>query len=118
MPPRPEESDGGVATGVSAMADAFGATVRVPVSGRSLFFVVGHAGAPDAAIHAVGGRVVVRLPDVRRVLAIAPLAAHDQLRRHPDLALAGAVSVDAQRFGAFAQMIGLETERLPVARPP
>ena len=100
------------------MADAFGATVRVPVSGRSLFFVVGHAGAPDAAIHTVGGKVVVRLPDVRRVLAIAPLAAHDQLRRHPDLALAGAVAVDAQRFGAFAQMIGLETERPPVARPP
>jgi hypothetical protein len=100
------------------MADAFGATVTVPVSGGSLFFVVGRAGAPDAAIQAVGGRVVVRLPDVRRVLAVAPLAAHEQLRRHRDLALAGAVSVDPQRFGAFAQMLGLDTAPQPVARPP
>jgi hypothetical protein len=118
LSPGPDERDCGVSTGVSAMADAFGATVSVPVSGRSLFFVVGRSGAPDAAVQAVGGTVVVRLPDVRRVLAVAPLAAHEQLRRHPDLALAGAVSIDAQRFGAFAQMIGLETERQPVARPP
>ena len=100
------------------MANAFGAKVSVPVNGRSLFFVVGRSGAPDAPVQAVGGTVVVRLPDERRVLAIAPLAAHEQLRRHPDLALAGAVSVDARRFGAFARMIGLDTERQPVARPP
>jgi hypothetical protein len=100
------------------MADAFGATVSVPVAGRSLFFVLGRSGAPDAAVHAAGGSVVVRLPDARRVLAIAPLEAHERLRRHPDVVLAGAVAVDPQRFGAFAQMIGLDAERRPVAKPP
>jgi hypothetical protein len=62
--------------------------------------------------------VVVRLPDPRRVLAIAPLAAHERLRHHPELALAGPVGIDAERFNAFAQMIGLDEEREPVARPP
>jgi hypothetical protein len=118
MPPSSADRDRGVSMGVSAMADAFGAKVSVPVEGRSLFFVVGRSGAPDAAVQAAGGRVVVRLPDPRRVLALAPLEAHAHLRGHPDLALAGAVAVDAERFGAFARMIGLETERPPVAQPP
>jgi hypothetical protein len=100
------------------MADAFGAKVSVPVAGRSLFFVVGRSGAPDAAVHAIGGAVVVRLSDERRVLAIAPLAGHERLRLHPDVMLAGAVSVDANRFGAFAKMIGLDEERQPAAQPP
>lgn len=100
------------------MADAFGAKVSVPVAGRSLFFVLGRSGAPDAAVHAVGGAVVVRLPDERRVLAMAPLEAHERLRRHPEVVLAGAVAVDPHRFGAFARMIGLDEERQPVAQPP
>ena len=59
--------------GSSATAKAFGANVCVDAGGQSLFFVVGWAGAPDQAVLAVGGQVVTRLPDRRRVLAVAPL---------------------------------------------
>ena len=99
------------------MADAFGASISVPVSGRSLFFVIGRAVAPDAIVASVGGSVVTHLPDPRRVLAIAPLEALESLRSHPELALAGPVGIDAGRFGAFARLIGLD-EHVPTARPP
>jgi hypothetical protein len=62
-------------------------------------------------VRSVGGTVVTRLPDPRRVLAFAPLAAHAELRGHPDLALAGPVSIDPQRFERFARLIGLGEER-------
>jgi hypothetical protein len=100
------------------MSDAFGATVSMPMTGRSLFFVVGREAAPDAIVASVGGSVVTHLPDPRRVLAIAPLEALDGLRHHPELALAGAVSIDAERFGAFARLIALDEEHAPAARPP
>jgi hypothetical protein len=100
------------------MADAFGASISVPVSGRSLFFVIGRAAAPDAIVASVGGSVVTHLPDPRRVLAIAPLEALEALRSHPELALAGPVGIDAGRFGAFARLIGLDEQQVPTARPP
>lgn len=59
-------------------------------------------------MRAVGGQVITRLPDARRVLAIAPLEAYSALSRHPEIALAGPVSIDPQRFGAFAQLVGLD----------
>ena len=119
MSARPSDRDYGVSsTGSSAIADAFGARVSVPVSGRSLFYVVGREAAPDAIVASVGGSVVTHLPDRRRVLAIAPLVALESLRRHPELALAGPVGIDPGRFGAFARLIGLDEERAPAARPP
>jgi hypothetical protein len=56
---------------------------------------------------------VTRLPDPRRVLAIAPLEAHAGLRLHPGIELAGPVSIDAERFGRFAQLIALDDARPP-----
>jgi hypothetical protein len=110
--------DGVSSPGSSAMADAFGASISVPVSGRSLFFVIGRAVAPDAIVASVGGSVVTHLPDRRRVLAIAPLEALESLRSHPELALAGPVGIDPGRFGAFARLIGLDEQQIPTARPP
>lgn len=98
----------GAPTGASATAEAFGADVRVRDEGRSLFLVVGRQGAPDHAVRAAGGQVVTRLPDRRRVLAVAPLAAYGPLTAHPEVELAGPVSIDAARFGAFARLIALE----------
>lgn len=100
------------------MADAFGAQVSVPVGGRSLFFVVGRAGAPDAIVASVGGSVVTHLPDRRRVLALAPLEALGTLTSHPEVAIAGPVAVDRARFAAFARLVGLDEQPAPVARPP
>jgi hypothetical protein len=94
--------------GSSATAKAFGANVSVTTEGQSLFFVVGWTGPPDRAVRSVGGQVVTRLPDPRRVLAVAPLEAYAALSRHHEIALAGPVSIDAARFGAFARMIGLD----------
>jgi hypothetical protein len=98
---------GGV--GQSATSRAFGADVRVATEGQSLFFVVGWTGPPDLAVRASGGQVVTRLPDPRRVLAVAPLEAYSALSRHPEVALAGPISIDPERFGAFARMVGLDT---------
>ncbi|MGH3072291.1 MAG: hypothetical protein ACRDNB_08490 [Gaiellaceae bacterium] len=94
--------------GSSATARAFGANVEVAADGRSLFLVVGWVGPPDVAIRSVGGQVVTRLPDRRRVLAVAAFDAYTALSRHPDVALAGPVSIDAERFGRFAQLVGLD----------
>jgi hypothetical protein len=78
------------------------------MEGRSLFFVLGRDGPPDAAVRASGGQVVTRLPDPRRVLAIAPLDGYKSLSRHPAILLAGPVSIDAERFGSFAKLVGLD----------
>jgi hypothetical protein len=94
--------------GSSATSKAFGANVAVATEGQSLFFVVGWTGPPDLAVLAVGGQVVTRLPDRRRVLAVAPLEAYAALSRHHEVALAGPVSIDPARFGAFARMVGLD----------
>jgi hypothetical protein len=100
----------GTATvGSSETSRAFGANVSVLTQGQSLFFVVGWTGAPDLAVHSVGGQVVTRLPDPRRVLALAPLEAYSALSGHRDVALAGAVAIDPERFGRFAQLAGLDS---------
>jgi len=102
-------------TGGPSTAEAFGADVSLRADGRSLFFVVGREGPPDAAVRSVGGTVVTHLQEPRRALAVAPLAAHSQLREHRDLRLAGPVSIDPQRFERFCRLIGLgET---PQAKP-
>ena len=94
--------------GESATSRAFGASVSVSNEGQSLFFVVGWAGPPDLAVRAAGGQVVTRLPDPRRVLAVAPLEAYSTLARHHEIAVAGPVSIDPDRFGSFAQLMGLD----------
>lgn len=100
-------------SGSSETADAFGARVSLPLEGRSLFFVVGHDGPPDAAVQRAGGVIVARLADPRHALAIAPLTAHAALRGDRGINTAGPVSIDPVRFGWFAQLIGLDTERQP-----
>lgn len=100
-------------SGLSPTAEAFGARVSLPIEGRSLFFLVGRSAPPDAIVRANGGIVVTRLPDPRRVLAVLPLAAHAGLRAHPGLELAGPVTIDAGRFGRFAELIGLDDARPP-----
>lgn len=96
--------------GASATARGFGADVAVADApdGRSLFFVVGRTGPPDRAVSAVGGQVVTHLPDRRRVLAVAPLAAYARLSGDPAVALAGPVTIDPERFGHFAQLVALD----------
>jgi hypothetical protein len=95
--------------GTSPTSRAFGANVSVASGGQSLFFVVGWTGAPDQAVLAAGGQIVTRLPDPRRVLAVAPLEAYASLSRHRDVALAGPVNIDPERFGRFAQLVGLDS---------
>ncbi|MFN2418826.1 MAG: hypothetical protein ABR593_07880 [Candidatus Limnocylindria bacterium] len=93
-------------------------SVSVATQGQSLFLVVGRSGPPDLAIRAVGGQVLTRLPGQRRVLAVAALDAYPALSRHPEIALAGPVSIDAERFGRFAQLIGLDEPSLAERESP
>jgi hypothetical protein len=97
----------------SPVAAAFGASVSMPMEGSSLFFVVGRSGSPAAVVHSFGGKVVTRLPDPRRVLAILPLAAYTRLLEHPELDAAGPVALDAERFRRFAKLVGLDEAHPP-----
>jgi hypothetical protein len=94
--------------GSSNMADAFGANVGVATEGVLLCLVVGRVASPEHAVASVGGDVLVRIPDGRRVLATASYSGLVALQRHPDVALAGPVSIDRDRFGRFAQLVGLD----------
>ena len=97
------------------MARVFGASISIAAEGQSLFLVVGRTGPPDLAVRAVGGEVLTRLPGGRRVLAVAALDAYAALNRHPEIALAGPVSIDAERFAWFARLVGLDAA-LPAER--
>jgi hypothetical protein len=112
-PPVADSASPGIAHGASTTAAAFGANVTLPMEGSSLFFVVGRAGPPDAIVNGFNGRVVTRLPDGHRVLAVLPLAAYTGLLEHRDVAAAGPVSVDRERFHRFAQLIGLDEAHPP-----
>jgi hypothetical protein len=103
----------GKPSGLSTTARDFGARVTLPFEGRSLFFVVGRGEAPDAIVRAAGGTVVAHLPDARRVVAVLSMAAGMGLRGHPGLELAGPVSIDAERFARFMELIGLDDARPP-----
>jgi len=92
--------------GSSSTARAFDANISIAAHEQSLFYVVARADAPDAAIHSVGGKVVGRLT-IRKVLALAPLAVHATLRNHPDLKLAGPITIDPERFARFTRLLGL-----------
>ncbi|MGH3129402.1 MAG: hypothetical protein ACRDNX_01150 [Gaiellaceae bacterium] len=87
-----------------------------PAQGRSLFFVLGRTGSPEVAVRGAGGTVVTHLPDPRRVLALLPFDAFPGLQRHPEVALAGPVGIDPQRFAGFARLIGLDEAR--AEKPP
>jgi hypothetical protein len=90
------------------MAEAFGARIGVAADGVLLCLVVGRAGSPEQAVASVGGTVVLRIPDGRRALATAPYSGLTALQRHPDVAVAGPVSIDPERFGRFAELVGLD----------
>jgi hypothetical protein len=100
-------------TGLSPTAEAFGAEISTPERERSLFFVIGRDGPPDAIVRSIGGTVVTHLQDRRRVLAVAPLAAHAALRQNRDLELAGPVSIDPERFERFTRLVGLNNDPRP-----
>ena len=94
----------------SETARAFGAEISI-IDGQALFYVVARTGNPDAAVRSAGGEIVTRLHSALQVLALAPLSAHVQLRDHPDLALAGPVTIDANRFERFTSLIGMKRKQ-------
>ena len=44
------------------------------------------------------------------VSAVAPMDAYSGLSKHPAVALAGPVTIDPERFGSFAKLIGLDAQ--------
>jgi hypothetical protein len=94
------------ALGSSATAKTFDANISIADQEQSLFYVVARAGTPDAAVRSVGGEVVSRLT-VRKALALAPLALYSTLRNHPDLQLAGPITIDPERFARFTRLLGV-----------
>ncbi len=95
----------------SALAKSFGAEVSVPRAtpgSVSLFLVVGRDASPAAAVAGVGGRVLERLPDARKVIALMTHDAHARLQAAPEIRLVGAVAVDQERFSTFARLVALD----------
>lgn len=107
----------GDASGAGGMARAFGAEVAVDRSPRGLYLVIGRRHLPEAAVRAARGEVVVRLPERATVLAILPVDAHAAVQHHPDVALAGPVTIDPARFARFAALAGLDARPTPTPAP-
>jgi hypothetical protein len=109
-------SPGQAASESSATAKSFGAQISLADHGQALFYVVARAGSPDAALRSVGGEVMSRLSP-SQALGLAPLSAHADLRHHPDLELAGPITIDPQRFERFTRLIGVGGRRWPAESP-
>lgn len=82
------------------MSDSFSANVSVAEPPQSLFFVSGRGAAPDPSIRAIGAKVLTRLSG-HSVLAIGPFAQMRTLASHPEIATAGPINIDNERFAAF-----------------
>lgn len=92
-------------TGESATAQAFGATVSV-AQGSWAICLVAVRRDPAAALNAVGAKLLASLTS-SKVIAFVDMTLFAQLRSHPDVAHAGAISIDPQRFARFQEIIGL-----------
>jgi hypothetical protein len=92
------------------MARAFEARIKWQAPERGLFLVVGRGKSPVAAVNGAGGQVVANLVGGRRLLAVLPVTQAMTLHRHPDVALAGSVTVDAARFKRFMKLAGITDE--------
>lgn len=94
---------------MSALGRRFNAQLTVtPRADGGLYLVVGRVGSPDLAVATIGGQVLVRLPNQTHVLALIPSNTERALKAHPDVALAGAVTIDPVRFAQFARLAGLD----------
>lgn len=95
--------------GDSALARSFGATVAINNQHQGLYLVIGYQQAPVHAVREAQGQVVLLIPERRSLLAVLPGAtAHSILQRHPDVALAGPVTIDPTRFASFVRLAGLD----------
>jgi hypothetical protein len=109
-------SEAVAALGGSSMSEAFGANVQIGADAPGLCLVVGRTGDPSAAIAAAGGRLVTRLPG-SRVLAMLTWHALAALRADRSIALAGAVTIDPERFARFCALAGIDGEDEPSTAP-
>jgi hypothetical protein len=98
----------GRAAGGGDLAGAFGATIRVSrPEGAGLCLVVTRGADAGGLVAGAGGRVVTRFPGATRCLALVTWAGMESLRAHRAVAVAGPVSIDAERFERFASFAGL-----------
>lgn len=91
--------------GDSATAQAFGANVAVATGSWAMCLVIARRD-PAAALNAVGARLLATLSSTQ-VIAFVDMTLFAQLRGHPDIASAGSISVDPQRFARFQKMVGV-----------
>ena len=94
--------------GHSPMSNAFEARIDYKRPDLGLFLVIGRGVSPLVAVRNVSGQVVAQLAGGTRLLVVLPVAEASALQRHPDVALAGPVTVDAARFAHFTRLAGLD----------
>jgi hypothetical protein len=90
------------------MARVFDADVSITAVDRALYLIVGAHGAhasPAAAVVRAGGAVAADLGE-GRLLATLSFPGFSQLRRDTDIARAGPVTIDSQRFAMFMRILG------------
>ena len=94
-------------TAQSQTADAFGASVSMRQdTSAGLYLVIGTPSVPTI-VRSNQGRVVTTLGD-GRYLAVMTLEASSATQRHHEVRLCGPVTVDAQRFNAFLNAVGVQ----------
>lgn len=89
----------------SSTAAHYGATVRIDTRGQTLALVVARTDAATI-VGGVGGQVVARI-SLQAALAVLELTDVIGLHAHPDVVLAGPVSLDDARFTRFLQTLGV-----------
>lgn len=92
----------------SAMANAFGAEVRVTPPETALFLVEGRKEPPTGLVSRSSGRIVLAIPGGNRVLALLSGIDYLVLLKHPEIRHIGPVSVDSDRFRRFLEMSRLD----------
>jgi hypothetical protein len=88
-------------------AETFGAKIEIDYGSKAMCFVIGRV-SPIAAINAAQGIVAAKLSETR-ALVVVDLKLLPILQRHPDIEIAGPVSIDAERFARFANLVGVKS---------
>lgn len=92
----------------TGIARAFGANVRMTVADQGLYLVLGRRTSPVSAVRRAGGQVIMQIPNTHKLLALMHVEMAFACRSDPDVAFAGPVAVDPERFSRFAAQAGLD----------
>jgi hypothetical protein len=93
-------------------AEAFGAKISIAMPDSGLYLVTGRAALPGQLVRSLHGQLIFIVPNSFTLLALMPATSFLALKTHRDIAHAGPVSIDSQRFNHFLELIGLNNKEV------